>query len=191
MRKKIFATAVVLICLSILATTTLAYFTDKDTARNVITSGGISVEVVEQRLVDGTPAPYTGEPVPIMPGTAVSWIVSVSNLEQAAWIRMSYTVTVLDPQGNEMSVPAEELAKMILIPEDDTAWTEKDGWWYYGQAVDTAGVTAPLFSQVEFSGPDMGNEYQNCAVVIRCDAQAVQQANNGETVLDAAGWPED
>ena len=41
MKKRIFALAVVIICLSVLTGTTLAYFTTADTARNVVTSGGV------------------------------------------------------------------------------------------------------------------------------------------------------
>ena len=84
-----------LICISILASTTIAYFTDAATARNVITSGGISIRVVEQQLVGDTLTPFPEEPIEIMPGKTVSKIVSVNNIEQAAWVRVNYTVTVL------------------------------------------------------------------------------------------------
>lgn len=190
MKKKIFAMAMVIICVSILASTTLAYFTDIGTARNVITSGGVSVEVVEQQLVDGTLQPYPAEPIGIMPGTTVSKIVSVTSLAQAAWVRVGYTVTVFDPNGEEMAVPAEELAKLVVIQPDAESWTERDGWWYYTAAVSGGDSASPLFDQVHFNGPDMGNEYQNCTIVIDVTAQAVQQANNGATALEAVGWPE-
>ena len=191
MRKKIFAMAVVIICLSILATTTLAYFTDKETARNVITSGGISVRVVEQQMADGVMQPYPEEPIRIMPGATVSKIVSVSSLEQAAWIRLSYAVTVLSPDGEEMTVPADELAKLVIITPDGESWTQKDGWWYYDGALGNGETAEPIFDSVGFNGPDMGNEYQNCSILIDVTAQAVQKANNGDTALAAAGWPED
>ena len=35
----------------------------------------------------------------------------------------------------------------------------------------------------------MGNEYQNSTAAIDVKADAVQTANNGETALDAVGWP--
>ena len=35
----------------------------------------------------------------------------------------------------------------------------------------------------------MGNEYQNAKAMIDITAIAVQSANNGETVLEATGWP--
>lgn len=190
MKKKIFAAAVVVICLSVLASTTLAYFTDIDIARNVIKSGGISVKVVEQQLVDGALQPYDDPLIPIMPGTEVSKIVSVQSIEQPAWVRMNYILTVYDAEGKEMDIPADELAKVIGITPDTTNWTMKDGWWYCNIAVKTGETTHPLFEKVVFSGPYMDNKYQNCAVMIDIDAQAVQTANNGESVWDALGWPE-
>lgn len=189
MKKRIFALAVVLTCLSILASTTLAYFTDIGTARNVITSGGIGIQVIEQQLVGGTLQPWPETPVPVMPGTTVSKIASAKNLEQPAWIRMNYTVTVYDATGKTMDVPAGELAEVIVIDANDDAWTQKDGWWYYKAAVNTGETTAPLFEEVVFSGPHMDNKYQNCTVTVDVTAQAVQKVHNGDTVMDAQGWP--
>ena len=189
MKKRIFALAVVLTCLSILASTTLAYFTDIGTARNVITSGGIGIELIEQQLVGGTLQPWPEMPVPVMPGTAVSKIASAKNLEQPAWIRMNYTVTVYDAAGKTMDVPADELAEVIVIEPDGTEWIRKDGWWYYKAAVNTGETTEPLFEEVVFSGPHMDNKYQNCTVEVIVKAQGVQTANNGESALEAAGWP--
>ena len=189
MKKRIFALAIVMTCLSILASTTLAYFTDIGTARNVITSGGIGIQVIEQQLVDGTLQPWPETPVPVMPGTAVSKIAKVKNLEEPAWIRLNYTVTVYDASGKVMDVPADELAKVILIEPDSAAWTQKDGWWYYKTAVNTGETAAPLFEEVVFSGPYMDNKYQLSTVVIDVNAQAVQKVHNGDTVMDAQGWP--
>lgn len=189
MRKKIFAIAIAAICFAVLTSTTLAYFTASDVAQNVITSGGIAIKVVEQQLVNGALQPYPSQSIQIEPGTTVSKIVSVANLEQPAWIRMCYTITVLDRDDKEMAVSGEELSSVISIEPDAHNWTMKDGWWYYNGVVASGEVTGPLFTQVHFSGPKMGNKYQECSIVIDVTAQAVQTANNGITALDAAGWP--
>ena len=55
-------------------------------------------------------------------------------------------------------------------------WTEK-----------TSAPTC-IFTAVTFK-PDMGNEYQNATATVDVSAQAVQTANNGDTVMDAKGWP--
>ena len=189
MKKKILYIAAILICLSIITGGTYAYYTTSDTARNVITSGGVEVSVVEQQLVNGALQPYPNQPIQVMPATTVSKIVSVQSSEQAAWVRMNYTLTVYDAEGKEMEIPADELAKVIVIETDATNWTLKDGWWYYNTAVKGGETTKPLFEEVEFSGPYMDNKYQLCTVVIDVTAQAVQQANNGATVWEALGWP--
>ena len=48
MKKKILLVTAVVICLAIAATGTLAYFTSDDVAHNVITSGGVNIELVEK-----------------------------------------------------------------------------------------------------------------------------------------------
>lgn len=191
MKKKLIYVAAILICLSVITGGTYAYYTAADTARNVITSGGIGVEVVQQRLVGDTLQADSGQPIPVMPATAVSKIVSARATEQTAWVRMRYTVTVFDAGGKEMKIPADELSKVIVIDPDSTNWTSEDGWWYYNTPVKTGETTKPLFEKVVFSGPNMGNQYQNCTVVIAVTAQAVQQANNASTITQALGWPAD
>lgn len=190
MKKRILAIAVVIICMSILASVTIAYYTDSATARNVITSGGIDIEVLEQQLVDGELVDYPDEPIPVMPTGEVSKIVSVQSNQQTAWIRANYTITVYDAENKVMQISADELDKVIVIEPDGEKWTEKNGWWYYNTAVETGKMTDPLFEKVAFSGPHMDNRYQGAKVVIDVAAEAVQKANNGETVMDALGWPE-
>jgi len=190
MKKKILYSAVIIICLSIITGGTLAYYTTSDTVRNVISSGGIEVKVVEQQLVEGTLRPYPNTPIRVMPATTVSKIVSVQSTEQAAWVRMNYALTVYDADGKKMDIPADELEKVIVIEPDTAGWMQKDGWWYYQTAIGSGETTSPLFDEVRFSGPEMGNEYQNCTVVIDVTTQAVQKANNGDTVMAALGWPE-
>ena len=190
MKKKIIYIAVILICLSLVTGGTYAYYTAEATARNVITTGGISVKVVEQQLVNGETQPYPSQPIKIMPATKVSKIVSVQSEGQAAWIRMNYTLTVYDADGKAMEIPAEELRNAILIQTDSENWTYKDGWWYYDTAIRGGDISKPLIREVVFSGTHMDNKYQGCTLEILVNAQAVQQANNGTSVSEALGWPE-
>ena len=125
-----------------------------------------------------------------MPGTTVSKIVSVRNLEETAWIRMNYSITVYDAAGNVMDISAEELARVITITPDSTKWIYQDGWYYYNTALATGEYTEPLFEEVAFSGPYMDNKYQLSTVVIDVNAQAVQHVHNGDNVMAALGWPQ-
>ena len=82
------------------------------------------------------------------------------------------------------------MSSNMRMDTNTAVWTERDGWWYYGKAVSDGDMTQPLFREVTFDGPSMTNEYQNCTVQIDVTAQSVQQANNGASALEAAGWPE-
>lgn len=190
MKKRIFAFAVVAICLSILASTTLAYFTDTDTARNVITSGGVDIAVEEWQETAAGLIPYPSQPIAVMPATNVSKIVTVRNQDAQSFVRVKLVLTLADSEGKEMETTSEELDQIIHLAMNDKDWTLKDGWWYYGSAVGTEEVTKPVMTGVSFDGPNMTNEYQNCTLEIHVIAQAVQAANNGTSAIDALGWPE-
>ncbi|MEI3100614.1 MAG: hypothetical protein V8T45_01915 [Oscillospiraceae bacterium] len=59
MKKKLLVLSLIVICIAILAAGTLAYFTGGVTAHNVITTGGVSVELIE--TTDGNrPFPAQG-----------------------------------------------------------------------------------------------------------------------------------
>lgn len=189
MKKRLFALAVVMICLSILASTTLAYFTDIGTARNVITSDGVDIVIEEwQETAEGL-MPYPVQPITVMPATSVSKIVTVRNRDAQSFIRAKLHMTLKDVAGGDMEISAEMMDKIIHLAMNTTDWTEKDGWWYYSGGVDTDEATMPLMTGVSFDGPNMTNEYQSCTLTIDVYAQAVQTANNGTSALEARGWP--
>lgn len=189
MKKKIFAMAVMLICISILASTTLAYFTDVETAHNVITSDGIDIAIEEWQETPAGLIPYPSQPITVMPGISVSKIVTVRNQDAQSFVRAKLVLTLKDTAGKEMEITSETMEKIIHLTMNAQGWTEKDGWWYYGAAVNTGEATKPLMTGVSFDGFNITNEYQKCTLEIHVYAQAVQAANNGESALDAAGWP--
>ena len=79
MKRKLIAAAVAVICLSLLACGTLAFFTDEDTVHNVITSGNIDIELQEWADEEKT-TPFPEDGVSgVMPGTDVTKIVEVKN----------------------------------------------------------------------------------------------------------------
>lgn len=190
MKKRIFALAVVMICLSILASTTLAYFTDTAMARNVVTSGGVDIAVEEWQETPNGLVPYPSQPIAVMPATSVSKIITVRSREAQCFIRAKLNFTLKDADGKEIELSVDAMDKIIHLAMNRSDWTEKNGWWYYGGTVDTDGVTKPLMTGVLFDGPNMTNAYQNCTVTIDVVAQAVQAANNAASALEAQGWPE-
>lgn len=179
MRKKLIAAAVVALCLSLMAYSTIAYFTHEDTARNVITSGNISIDI-EEKAENNEPF---RDVFGVMPGQSFAKVVTVhNNGDSAAYVRISVS-KVINLASGELGD-----TKLISLDTNDKAWKEKDGYWYYNIALEPGEETVPLFNQVTFN-PEMGNEYQNSEAVITVLAQATQVKNNGTNVFDAAGWP--
>ena len=188
-KKKIFSLAVVLICLSVLGSGTLAYFTDSTTAHNVITTGNIDIELIETKA--------NGEPfvnvIGVMPGAEVSKIVQVKNVgANEAWIRVSVDKDITLANGNagdtRYLMTSYQNSGINAIYNSQN-WILKDGYYYYKKALAAGETTEPLFNTVLFD-TSMGNEYQNSTAQVYVYAEATQVANNGESVLEASGWPE-
>ena len=199
MKKKLAVISVLALCFAIAAGSTLAYFTDSKTAHNVITSGGVGITVVETtKNPDGTEVEFPKDGITgVMPGTAVSKIVSVKNTgESEAWIRVKVDTSIKDaenePLSSSITLSDGTSVDLVSFTVDNEKWTynEKDGCYYYADPVAAGESTAVLFSEVNFA-PEMPNAYQNSTTIINVSAQAVQTANNGKTVMDAAGWPEE
>lgn len=187
MKRRLLVIATVVICLSLMAYGTLTYFTAEDTAHNVITSSGIHIELLEWADEEKTtPFPENGIRG-VMPGTDVTKIVEVKNTgSNTAWIRVRVEKTITLSEGTA----GEADPGLMKLGFDDTCWTlGEDGYYYYQEALAPDSVTEPLFASVSFD-PGMGNLYQNSSAAVDVTAYAVQAANNGETVLDAQGWPE-
>ena len=188
MKKKVAAGAVLAICLSVLIYTTIAYFNTADTARNVITSGNIKIELQETALVNDTEIPFkeSQDVYNVMPGQEVSKIVRVENTgSNPAYIRISVDKAIQLAE----SVQGNPDTDLISI-DYDSSWTLKDGYYYYNKPLAAGNTTEPLFRNVTFDS-DMGNMYQNSQAVIKVSAQATQVKNNGDNAIDAKGWPAD
>ena len=86
---KIVALCTVLACLSIVASGTLAYFTAQETAHNVITSGGVAIQLIELSDNGGDGLTYWRDVEGVMPGAEISKIVIVRNTGASeAWVRV-------------------------------------------------------------------------------------------------------
>lgn len=187
MKKKLFTVAAIVICLSLMAYGTLAYFTADKTAHNVITSGEIQIDLLEWADEDKT-TPFPADGVSgVMPGADVTKIVEVKNTgSNAAYIRVKVEKDITLAQG----VEGEADPALLELDFDQTSWTlGADGFYYYDEALEPGQVTQPLFAKVAFA-PGMGNIYQNSTATVDVTAYAVQVAHNGESAMDAAGWPE-
>ena len=193
MKKKVFIASVFLLCLAILAGTTMAYFTAGDTAHNVITSGNVDIELVEKQDRDGTLVDYPDGPISgVMPGESVSKIVSVRNTGTGdAWVRIQVEKIM---ELNRKYAGEEAIAdpELMVLDINTEHWAEKDGWYYYKEPLPVGKTTEPLFRQVAIS-MEMDNPYQEADMDIVVHAQAVQSKNNplpaGGDFSRIPGWP--
>lgn len=198
MKRKLLILSLLAIGVASLTAGTLAYFNAEDTAHNVITSGGVNIQIVEKTkdeggaLVEFPAGGLTG----IMPGTAASKIVSVTNTGASeAWIRVKLDLSIRSAGGDKL--PAELTVGQETIPVVDPE--VKEGWlagtggyYYYTKPVASQDSTTNFMETVRFA-PQMGNEYQGCTVTLVVSAQAVQTAHNpipqGGDVTGVTGWP--
>lgn len=184
MKKKVLVIALIVVCLSILAYSTTAYFTYNDTATNVITMGKLRIEICETAFTNEGIVPFR-DPINVLPGTSVSKIVEVKNVgAAAAWIRISLDESIV------LAHNVYGTADLSLISYDinRTDWIEYDGYYYYIAPLMPGEATNPLFTKVYFS-QYMGNMYQESVAFVNVHAEATQVANNGTNVLEALGWP--
>ena len=181
MNRKLLILSVLAICIATLAAGTLAYFTSEGKAHNVITTGGVKI-AVQEWADENKQTPFENLEG-IMPGMTVTKIAEIKNTGASdAWVRVKVEKSIkLKGEGT----PDTGLVELALNTAD---WTEKDGYYYYTKALKPGEVTVPVFTSVTFNAT-MGNEYQNATATVNVFAQAVQNANNGDTVMDAKGWP--
>ncbi len=183
-KRRILIIALILCLIAVGATGTAAYFSAETKAHNVITSGGVDLEIHEWANDDKTEEFPDDGVDNVVPATSVTKIVEIENTGSAgAWIRISVVKAVQLASG-EAGDP--DLLELDINTED---WTEQDGWYYYNNILQPGETTPALFTSVAFA-PEMDNSYQEATATIDIDAQAVQSDNNGTTALEATGWPE-
>jgi len=100
MKRKIALLALLAVFAAIAASGTIAYFTSETHAHNVITSGGIDIEIretMEKEKEDGTGTEiveFVNNQTGIMPSTSLSKIVEIKNLQEKAWIRVKLGIGI-------------------------------------------------------------------------------------------------
>ncbi|MBO5702787.1 MAG: hypothetical protein J6S71_10140 [Clostridia bacterium] len=187
MKKKILALALIVICLSIVAYGTTAYFTYDIIATHVITAGNVRIELEQLAILTPGGAPIEFDrPNDIVPGTSVSKIVQVKNTGYAAaWVRLALTKEIILASG----VTGEVDLSLVSYEINEEYWAEQDGWFYYLKPLEAGATTEPIFTEISFAA-SMSNMYQKSQSKINVLAHAVQTVYNGESVFEAAGWPE-
>lgn len=183
-QKRMLCLALIMCGLAMVATGTYAYFTAEETAYNVITTGCLYMDLVEE-TTGGEPWPEEGIK-DIMPGVSVDKVVYVENEGSVDfYTRIAMDQIVIPAEG----VDAELSTEYITLDLNEEQWIAQDGFYYYYRALKPGEKTEPLFTKVSFDAK-MGNEYMNATVEVYVLAQAVQSANNGSDPTQALGWSE-
>ncbi|MBQ3541992.1 MAG: hypothetical protein IJA45_02580 [Oscillospiraceae bacterium] len=181
-KSRLLLVALAAILLTVLTQPTLAYYTVVGTATNVVTSGGIQLQIHE-KTADGSDFPTEG--VYIIPGDIVSKQVTVENVcSHPFYLR----VKLVSGTNNEALTP-DDCLKMDL---DTQNWTYVDGYYYYNNVLGPGETTPALFTQVEIVGSKVDQTHIGSTLSLTVNAYAVQSENNpAEHPWDASGWPAD
>lgn len=181
-RSRLLLIALVAILLTVLTQPSLAFYTTIGKATNVVTSGGIQLQIHE-KTADGTPFPEEG--VYIIPGDIVSKQVSVENICQHPFY---LRVKLVSGTTNE-ALTAEDCMKLDI---DTVNWTYRDGYYYFNRILQPGQTTENLFTQVQIVGSKVDRSHIGSMLSLTVNAYAVQSENNpAQNPWDAAGWPVD
>lgn len=188
MKRKLLILSVLAICIAIAAVGTLAFFNTDAIAHNVITTGGVDIELHEY-ADEACTTDYDTNKTGIMPGMTVDKYARIALAEGSAdaWVRVRFEKKITFAAGNEHAqgkTPDLDLVE-LTIPE---GWIAGEDGWYYLETPLTSNTPVFALTSVTFNAT-MGNEYQGATATVDIVAQAVQVDNNGKTVMDAQGWP--
>lgn len=186
MKKKLLNIAVFLLLLFGVVGGTAAYYVNQGTVNNVITAGNVKADLhiwadlamtEEFKDVEG-----------ITPGQDITKVVTAENVgDNEAWIRI-WVDKRFEAFEDENQEAAEGQLPRVVLDIDRKNWLESNGWYYYRHKLLPGDTTKPLFTTVALQ-EEIDNSWQNGQLIMEITMHAVQVANNGDTVMEAAGWP--
>lgn len=149
---------------------TLAYFTDNDSATNVVTMGHVNIELTEEEWTYGEEG-ITG----VTPGQEIEKDPTITLVGDSldAYVRIKLEVTGFDGVENADAYKAEILEDLVL----GEGWTKVGNYYYYAEKLtkDNASTTA-LFESVTIPY-EWTNDVANATFNILVSAEAIQADN--------------
>lgn len=181
---KILVVSLIAVLLTLVSTSTLAFYQTIGKATNVVTSGNVRF-IIHEMTDQGKEFPKEG--VYIVPGDIVSKKVSIeSDCEHPFYLRVKMVYGV---DSKELS--AEDCFKLNINEEH---WELHGDWYYYKGIIEPGQTTPNVFSHVEMVGTKIDNSYIGKTLTLTVKAQAVQSENNPITdgnTYTASGWPQE
>lgn len=177
MRRKVALTAAAVAMVGTLAVGgTLAWFTDTETATNVVTTGNVDILLKEDGGQDGTVTEDGLEYEDVMPGDTFAKVVSIENKGNDAWVRATITVEGVDMTGEEPIEFWKDEGRVELN------WTENDDNIYSASISITDALTSKnmsyeIFDQIKIP-TSWKNVWEHKAFNVKVTAEAIQKENN-------------
>lgn len=174
----------------------LAYFTDQDSATNIITMGHVDIDLTEPNYPGGTTG---GEIENVKPGDQITKdpTITVQQGSENSYVRAKITVEGLDEEHANLLLAKNENGSYMYLDINTNDWLEStDGYFYYvgdaGNGKDgvlKAGQSVELFTTVTIPGLGWGNEMADKSFSILVSAEAIQAANfEPSTNNGVYGW---
>lgn len=173
---------------------TLAWFTDTETATNVVTMGDVDITLTEDGSPDGEAITGGIKYTDVMPGDQFKKDVTIKNNKNDAYVRAIITVSGNDAIMNTFANDEENKDDNITFVglDENAEWTlNQDGSYsttvyYVNNEAETgkedimtngAGVEFKVFEAVKVPGKEWDNLFTNADFSIKVEAQAIQVAN--------------
>lgn len=149
---------------------TLAYFTDNDSATNVVTMGHVNIELTEEEWTYGEEG-ITG----VTPGQEIAKDPTITLVGDSldAYVRIKLEVTGFEGLNNAAAYKEDVLKELVL----GEGWTKVGDYYYYAEKLtkESASTTA-LFETVTIP-VEWTNDVANATFNILVSAEAIQADN--------------
>lgn len=193
-RKKVILVLLALACIAAAAGGSIAYFTTERTTTVSVSASSVKIRATLLEEINGQGREASAQ-VELLPGESCSRMAAAENIGKAnAWVRARVEILFSPAAGAARtyvlgaSGSAEGLDTVCATGLNEADWTYKDGYWYYKHKLAPGESTAALFTGLRFDGA-IDNEYERSSIELLVDMQATQTAHNGESALQAGGWP--
>lgn len=181
LRERIVIVALIgVLVLSIIVGSSLAQVQKRGETVNVISSGEITVDLLNIRK-DGTNMPEII--TCILPGDTIDNVVKAKNTcDYDEYIRISLDKIIYETA--EENVVLDSSKGHFLFNEED--WTYKDGYYYYNEVLKAGDISPALYDGI-YLDESIDNTYKLAVMDVEISVEAVQSVNNGDA-LTAEGW---
>lgn len=158
---------------------TLAYFTDREEATNVVTMGHVDIELDEPNYQPGEDGVYEN----VVPNMTITKdpTITVEEGSEDCYVRAKLEITGLEGLVKDNTTYADMLLAGININTEDW-YLGEDGYYYYNEKME-AGDSVSLFTTVKIP-EKWGNEVVGREFDIVVSAEAIQFDNFAPTTND-------